>query len=59
MGIGFFTNDRFKILSCIQQRQIDILGNQYDPLSQYQIVGITGTAYKIVNSIMPNRGTKK
>ncbi|MDR1091371.1 MAG: winged helix-turn-helix transcriptional regulator [Prevotella sp.] len=52
MDIEFFTNDRFKILSCMQQRQIDILGNQYVPLSQRQIAKITGIAYKTVNSII-------
>ena len=52
MDIDFFTNDRFKVLSCMQQRQIDISGNQYVPLSQRQIAEITGIAYKTVNSIM-------
>jgi predicted transcriptional regulator len=52
MGIEFFTNDKFKILSCMQQRQIDISGNQYVLLSQRQIAEITGIAYKTVNSIM-------
>ena len=42
MNIDFFTNDRFKVLSCMQQRQVDILGNQYVPLSQRQIAEITG-----------------
>jgi predicted transcriptional regulator len=53
MGIEFFTNDRFKILSCTQQqRQIDILRNQYVLLSQRQIARITEIAYKTVNNIM-------
>jgi predicted transcriptional regulator len=52
MNIEFFTNNRFKILSCMQQRQIDISGNQYVPLSQRQIAEITGIAYKTVNSVM-------
>jgi predicted transcriptional regulator len=52
MGIKFFTNDRFNILSCMQKRQIDLLGNQYDPLLQRQIAEIAGRAYKIVDSIM-------
>jgi predicted transcriptional regulator len=52
MDIEFFTNDKFKILFCMQQRQIDILGNQYVLLSQRQIAAITGIAYKTVNSIM-------
>ncbi|MDR1059350.1 MAG: helix-turn-helix domain-containing protein [Treponema sp.] len=36
----------------MQQRQIDISGNQCVPLSQRQIAEITGIAYKTVNSIM-------
>jgi DNA-binding IclR family transcriptional regulator len=52
MDIEFFTNYKFKILSCMQQRQIDISGNQYVLLSQRQIAEITGIAYKTVNSIM-------
>ena len=52
VDINFFTNDRFKILSCMQQRQIDILGVQYVPLSQRQIAEITVIAYKTVNGVM-------
>lgn len=52
MYIEFFTNDRFKILSCMQQRQIDISGIQCVPLSQRQIAEITGIAYKTVNNAM-------
>ena len=36
----------------MQQRQIDISGTQYVPLSQRQIAEITGIAYKTVNGIM-------
>lgn len=43
MNIDFFINDRFKVLSCMQQRQVDISGNQYVPLSQRQIAEITAT----------------
>jgi biotin operon repressor len=52
MFIEFFTNDRFKIVSCMQERQIDILGTQCVPLSQRQIAKITGIAYKTVNNAM-------
>lgn len=52
MDIGFFTNDKYKILACMQERQIEILGNQLVPLSQRQISDITGIAYKTVNSAM-------
>jgi biotin operon repressor len=36
----------------MQERQIDILGTQYVPLSQRQIAKITGIAYKTVNNAM-------
>ena len=52
MDVNFFTNDRYKILACMQKRQIDISGVQYVPLSQRQIAEITGIAYKTVNGIM-------
>jgi biotin operon repressor len=52
MGIDFFTNDKFKVLTCMQQRQIDISGEQCVPLSQRQIAEITGIAYKTVNGII-------
>jgi predicted transcriptional regulator len=52
MITDFFTNNKFKILSCMQQRQIDISGTQCVPLSQRQIAGITGLAYKTVNTAM-------
>jgi biotin operon repressor len=52
MNIDFFTNDRYKILDCMQQRQIDISGYKIVPLSQRQISGITGMAYKTVNNII-------
>ena len=50
MDIGFFTNDKYKILACMQERQIDISGNQCVPLSQREIADITGIAYKTVNN---------
>ena len=50
MNIDFFTNDKYKILDCMQKRQIDIFGNRFVPLSQREISDITGIAYKTVNS---------
>ena len=52
MDVHFFTNDRYKILSCMQQRQIDIAGETIVQLSQRQISEITGIAYKTVNHSM-------
>jgi len=34
----------------MQKRQIEVLGNQYVPLSQRQIADITGIAYGTVNN---------
>jgi len=36
----------------MQQRQIDVAGSLYVPLSQRQISDITGVAYKTVNNII-------
>jgi len=52
LGIEFFTNDRYKILSCMAERQIEVVGKIYAPLSQRQIAEITGLAYKTVNTII-------
>jgi len=52
MDIGFFTNDRYKVLDCMRQRQIDISGNKFVPLSQREIACMTGIAYKTVNTII-------
>ena len=52
MDINFFTNDRFKVLECMHERQIDISGKKYVPLSQREIAGITGIAYKTVNNVI-------
>jgi CRP-like cAMP-binding protein len=52
MGVDFFTNDRYRVLDCMQKRQIDISGSLCVPLSQRQIAEMTGIAYKTVNDIM-------
>ena len=40
MSIYSFTNNRYKILACMRQCQIEVLESQYVPLSQRQITGI-------------------
>ena len=50
MDFQFFTNDRFKVLDCMYERQIDISGKKQVPLSQREIADITGIAYKTVNN---------
>ena len=52
MNLDYFINDRYRVLDCMKQRQIDVLGIQVVPLSQRQISNITGIAYKTVNNII-------
>ena len=52
MNIEFFTNDKYKVLICMAERQIDVAGKVYVPLSQRQISEITGLAFKTVNAII-------
>ena len=52
MDVHFFTNDKYKILYCMQQRQVDIAGKNIVQISQRQISEITGIAYKTVNHSM-------
>lgn len=52
MSVDYFTNDRYKVLKCMYERQIEVAGNIYVPLSQRQISDITGLAYKTVNAII-------
>ena len=52
MSIEFFTNDRFKILFCMAERQIDVAGDIFVPLSQQQIADITEISKKTVNVII-------
>ena len=52
MSIDFFTNDRFKILHCMSERQIEVAGDVFVPLSQQQIADITEISKKTVNMII-------
>lgn len=52
MSIDYFTNDRYKVLSCMADRQIEVTGLVYVPLSQRQIADITGIAFGTINSII-------
>lgn len=52
MSIDFFTNDRYKILSCMAERLIEVSGKIYAPISQRQISEITGLAFKTVNAVI-------
>ena len=37
MGIDFFANERYKVLMCLYERQIEVNGKIYAPLSQEEI----------------------
>lgn len=50
--IGFFTNDRYKILSCMASYQRHVNGMKIVPLSQQQIADEVGLSKKKVNSII-------
>jgi biotin operon repressor len=52
MGIEFFTNNRYKILSFMASCQIHVNGNKIVPLSQQQIAVEVGLSKKKVNSII-------
>lgn len=52
MSLDFFTNDRFKLLQCLFERQIEVGGKKYAPLSQEQISEIIGISKATVNSII-------
>ena len=52
MDVSFFTNEKYKILACMQERQIDVLGIKYVPLFQRQIAEITEISYKTVNNFI-------
>lgn len=50
--IDFFLNDKFRVLKCMAERQIEVSGLTFAPLSQRQIAEITGIAFGTVNSII-------
>ena len=52
MDVSFFANEKYKILVCMQERQINVLGNTYVPLSQRQIAEITEISYRTVNNVI-------
>lgn len=57
MSIDYFTNDKFKVLRCMAERQIEVSGHVYAPLSQRQISDITGLAFGTVNTIIKDLKT--
>lgn len=58
MNIDYFTNDKYKVLSCMAERQIEVAGFVYAPLSQWQVADITGIAFGTVNTIIKDLKNK-
>lgn len=52
MSLEFFSNDRYKILQCMADRQIEIKGEIIVPLSQQDIADIVQLSKKKVNTIV-------
>ena len=52
MNVSYFTNDKYKVLICMAERQIEVSGVVYTPLSQRQVADITGISFGTVNTII-------
>ncbi|MEG1559985.1 MAG: helix-turn-helix domain-containing protein [Clostridia bacterium] len=52
MNLVFFTNDRYRVLQCMVERQVQIKDKKIVPLSQQDIADIIGLSKKKVNIII-------
>ena len=52
MSLEFFSNDRYKILQCMIDRQIEVRGQAIVPLSQQDIADMVQFSKKKVNTII-------
>lgn len=52
MNLEFFSNDRYKILQCMFDRQVEINGQNVVPLSQQNIADVVQLSKKKVNTII-------
>lgn len=52
MGIDFFANERYKVLMCLYERQIEVNGKIYAPLSQEEISQVVGISKATVNNVL-------
>lgn len=52
MSLEFFSNDRFRVLQCMLERQIDVMGKNIVPLSQQDIADVVQLSKKKVNTII-------
>lgn len=52
MSLEFFSNDRYKVLQCMIERQIEVKDKIIVPLSQQDIADIVKLSKKKVNTII-------
>lgn len=52
MGIDFFANERYKVLMCLYERQIEVNGKIYAPLLQEEISQVVGISKATVNNVL-------
>lgn len=52
MDLEFFLNDRYRILQCMVERQVDVKGQLIVPLSQQDIADMVQLSKKKVNIII-------
>jgi len=52
MSLEFFSNDRYRILLCMADRQIEVNGRTIVPLSQQDIADVVQLSKKKVNVII-------
>lgn len=52
LDIDYFINDKFRVLCCMAERQIEVSGLIFTPISQRQIADITGISFGRVNTII-------
>ena len=52
MNFEYFTNDRFKVLSCMAERQIPVKNKMVIKLSQQEIADILNMSKVKINSII-------
>ena len=52
MSLEFFSNDRYRVLQCMTERQIEVNGINIVPLSQQDIANMVQLSKKKVNSII-------
>lgn len=52
MNLEFFSNDRYRVLQCMVERQVEVKGQLIVPLSQQDIADMVQLSKKKVNIII-------